>query len=176
MNAPFLLGLILVASLSVSLVTDLRSRRIPNAITLPAFALALLVRALLGGWSGPDGLASGLLGAAVGFAPFFLIAWRGGMGMGDVKLVAVVGACLGGDRIVAALLCICVVGGLQGVLALLWTGSLGQTLHRSVHRIARALRLSRGPAPRARRVTVPYGVAIAFGTAWALAGSSWPGP
>lgn len=173
--APWFLGALLLGSLGVSLVTDLRSRRIPNAVTLPAFVLALVVRALAG-WNGPHGLASGLVGAAVAFLPFFLVAWRGGMGMGDVKLVTVVGACLGWDRIVAALLCISLVGGLQGLLALLWTGSLGRTLHRTLRRLAQAFGLAQGQLPQVGRVTVPYGVAIAFGTAWALAWSPWPGP
>jgi len=141
----WLLGGVLAVSLSISLVTDLRSRRIPNVVTLPAFAAALLLRLLLGGW---DAAADGLLGALVAFAPFFLLAWAGGMGMGDVKLVTVVGACVGAERAVWALLCIALVGGLQGIAALLWRG-------------------------RMRGVTVPYGVAIALGTAWALAWRPW---
>ena len=163
------LGIVLAGSLAISLVSDLRSRRIPNLVTLPAFALALLLRGLLGGWDGPDGLASGLVGFAIAFVPFVLLAWAGGMGMGDVKLVAVVGACVGSERILFALLCIALVGGLQGLLALLWTG----TLRRTALSFARALRLTRSEAPAGGRVTVPYGVAIAFGTAWAMVWQPW---
>lgn len=148
----WLLGGVLAVSLSVSVVTDLRSRRIPNLVTLPAFAAALLLRLALGGW---DAAADGLLGALIAFAPFFALAWAGGMGMGDVKLVAAVGACVGAERILWALFCIALVGGLQGLAALLWSGTSGRT--------------KRG------RVTVPYGVAIALGTAWAMAWRPWLG-
>jgi len=145
---PWLLGGVLAVSLSISLVTDLRSRRIPNLVTFPAFGAALLLRMALGGW---DAAADGLLGAAIAFVPFFLLAWAGGMGMGDVKLVAVVGACVGAERVPWALFCIALVGGLQGVAALL---------------------ARRG---RGGRATVPYGVAIALGTACALAWRPWAG-
>lgn len=170
------LGAVLVLSLGISLVTDLRSRRIPNSVTFPCFALALLLRAALGGWEGPDGLASGLIGAGVAFVPFFVLAWAGGMGMGDVKLVTVVGACLGAERILFALFCIALVGGLQGVLALLWTGSLGRTLRRLALSFKRASRSTEAEARAGARVTVPYGVAIAFGTAWAMVWRPWIGP
>jgi prepilin peptidase CpaA len=170
------LGTVLVASLGISLVTDLRSRRIPNLVTFPCFALALALRGMLGGWDGADGLASGLLGSAIAFLPFFLLAWAGGMGMGDVKLVTVVGACIGAERILFVLLCIALVGGLQGLLALLWTGSLGRTLRRMALSLARASGLTTAEAPAGRRVTVPYGVAIALGTAWAMVWRPWLGP
>ncbi|WP_373047932.1 prepilin peptidase [Vulgatibacter sp.] len=160
--AAWVLGALLLGSLGVSLVTDLRARRIPNAVTLPAFALALLARGLLVGWEGPYGLGSGLVGAVVAFAPFFLLAWMGGMGMGDVKLAAVVGACVGWERILAVLFCIALVGGVQGVIALLWS---------RLPRRQAGPRTVAEPGPQLRRVTVPYGVAIAFGTAWALV---WP--
>ena len=153
--AASLLDVLLAASLAVSVVTDLRERRILNVVTLPALALALLVRAAGGG------LASGLLGVATASLPFFLLAWRGAMGMGDVKLMAVVGACVGAERIAPVLLAIALVGGLQGVLALLWTGSLGRTLRRL---------LLRGAVPQAAAVTLPYGVSIALGTAWVWLG------
>ena len=149
---PWLLGGVLAVSLSVSVVTDLRSRRIPNLVTLPAFAAALLLRLALGGW---DAAADGLLGALIAFVPFCALAWAGGMGMGDVKLVAAVGACVGAERILWALFCIALVGGVQGIAAMVWAGASG--------------RLQRG------RVTVPYGVAIAIGTACAMVWSPWLG-
>ncbi len=78
--------------------TDLLHMRLPNLLTLAllAFGLALAIAT-------PDrGLAEGALSASVGFVAFWILrrgyaAWRGreGMGMGDVKLMAGVGAAVG---------------------------------------------------------------------------------
>lgn len=160
--------LLLLATLAIAVVTDLRARRIPNWLTLPAFAAALLLRGALGGWGGAWGLADGLLGAAIAFVPFLLLALAGGMGMGDVKLVAVVGAGLGAARVLPALACIAIAGGVQGIGALLWSGSAATTLRRALVLAGRALRLTRAPPPPARGATIPYGVAIAIGTGCAL--------
>lgn len=92
------LAWLLWIALGIAVVTDWRERKIYNWLTFPAFALALGLRMVGYGFDGPGTLSEGLLGAAIGFVPFFALAWKGGMGMGDVKLVAVVGACLGWER------------------------------------------------------------------------------
>src|SRR5690606_30770360 len=107
-------------------------------------------------------------GAAIAFLPFFLLALAGGMGMGDVKLAAVVGACVGMERIGPVLLCIALAGGVQGAIALVATGALLGGLRRVAVRAGRRLGWTEAEAPPPRRVAVPYGVAIAAGTAWAL--------
>ena len=73
-------------------VTDVRSRRIPNLLTFGAAAAGLLVHTILGGWSG---LQLSLTGWVVGAALFFPFFALGGMGGGDVKLLAALGAWLG---------------------------------------------------------------------------------
>lgn len=108
-------------------VIDARHRVIPNRLTYPAipvFALAILVGDLAG--QGLD-IVDGLLGMVLYAVPLFLIALvlPGGMGMGDVKLVAVIGLVVGaldlGSVGVAAFLGI--VGG--GVGALTAMAALG---------------------------------------------------
>jgi prepilin peptidase CpaA len=82
-----------VAALAViAAVSDLRTRRIPNALTFGAAALALLMQFAWAGWAG---LASALAGWAIGLALFFPVYALGGMGAGDVKLLAAFGAWLG---------------------------------------------------------------------------------
>ena len=83
-------GVLAVALAAV--VCDLRSRRIPNALTIGAAAVAFAMHGALGGWSG---LLLALAGWVVGFALFFPLFALGGMGAGDVKLLAATGAWLG---------------------------------------------------------------------------------
>lgn len=160
----WLLGL----ALPIAVVTDLRERKIYNWLTLPLFVVALGMRGAGIGWDGPGTLVDGLIGAAIGFVPFFVLAWKGGMGMGDVKLITGVGTCLGWERMLPALFWISVVGGVQGLLALLWAGSLRQTSRRLWVLVGRGLRLTSEEVPVTARITVPYGVAIAVGTVWSL--------
>lgn len=76
----------------VACVPDVRTRRIPNELTFGAALLAFAFHVVTGGWHGLLASAGGwVLGAAL-FFPFFALR---GMGAGDVKLIAAVGAWLG---------------------------------------------------------------------------------
>ena len=84
------IAVLLVVSLAVSF--DVRTRRIPNALTFGAAAGAVGFAFFQAGFPGvTSALAGWLLGAAL-FFPFFAI---GGMGAGDVKLLAALAAWLG---------------------------------------------------------------------------------
>ncbi len=174
-TAPYVLYGLLLVALAISLVTDLRARKIYDVVTLPTLGAALLSRLLLGGWDGPFGMAQGLVGALVGFLIFLGFAWTGGMGMGDVKLVAAIGGALGFPLILAAVVFIVLAGGLQAILATIWSGSLVQTARNTGTMILRALRLTRREVPKGQRQYVPYGVAIAAGTVWAVLWQPWIG-
>jgi len=81
---------VLVAVLAAG--TDIFTRRIPNLLTFGAAAAALAFHAFQNGAAGAGLSAAGwLVGAAVFFPVFAL----GGLGAGDVKLVAALGAWLG---------------------------------------------------------------------------------
>lgn len=75
-----------------ALVSDLRQRRIPNALTVTAFGLALAFHVCFSGWAGLKFAAGGF---AVGFGVMFVLWLVGGGGGGDVKLMGAVGAWLG---------------------------------------------------------------------------------
>ena len=71
---------------------DVRTRRIPNQLTFPGAAIGLAAAAAAHGWSGAIASAAGLL---VGMALFFPLFALRGLGAGDVKLMAALGAWLG---------------------------------------------------------------------------------
>jgi prepilin peptidase CpaA len=89
MNPAFAVAL--VVSL-IACAWDLRTRRIPNALTMGAAVTALMYHLFAGG-VGPVGMS--VLGLAVGLVIFFPFFVLGGMGAGDVKLLAALGAWLG---------------------------------------------------------------------------------
>jgi Flp pilus assembly protein protease CpaA len=131
------------AALVIGVAADLRWRRIPNALTVPALAAVLAACAVAGGWR----LAAAALAAALlCSAPLLLAALPGWVGMGDVKLIAVAGAAAGWPRALSVLLLVSVAGGVQAAAQVCWARARGRR------------------APRA----VPYACAIAAGTAAAV--------
>jgi prepilin peptidase CpaA len=94
---------------------DLRTGRIPNWLTLGAAVAALVVATWTDGLAGTGGSALGWLVALLLWLPLYAL---GGMGAGDVKLIAAVGAWLGpSDVIHAALYAAIAGGGLAVILA-----------------------------------------------------------
>jgi leader peptidase (prepilin peptidase) / N-methyltransferase len=115
--APFL-GLMLAIA-----VIDARRRVVPNAIVYPALIAYLVALTVIQLADGGASAVRGLLGAAVYAGPLFLIALAvpGGMGMGDVKLAALIGLVLGsiGLSYVAVAAGVGILaGGLGAILAL----------------------------------------------------------
>ena len=153
---------------------DLRYYRIPNFITVPAVVLGLAIGFVSGG---TDGLVLSAVGMAVGFGVFLVPFILGGMGGGDVKLMAAVGALVGWPLVVWAALLSCVVGLFAAVAKAIWKGTLWMLLV-NTWQITRNMLVGlilRRPAEEIKTVTriqsaarVPFGVAIAVGTLWAM--------
>ena len=119
-SAVAVAGLVLAASVS-----DLRSRSVPNALTLWAAAVAVVMHGLLNGWSGALLAASGW---TVGLALFFPLFALGGMGAGDVKLLAAIGAWLGPAGAVWTGLYGAIAGGIMALVVALARGYLGTAI------------------------------------------------
>ncbi len=105
---------------------DLLTHRIPNVVTLPAMAVVLLLRLVFERGSVPEAVLAG----AAGFAVFYLlvIVTRGGFGMGDAKLMALLGLLLG-NALVPALVVGIVAGGVaSAVVALTRPGGRKQAI------------------------------------------------
>jgi prepilin peptidase CpaA len=102
--------------------TDLRTRRIPNALTLCAAGAGLAFHCLPGG-SGPLTALAGWLAGVLLFSPLFLLR---GMGAGDLKLLGAFGAWLGPAMAVWIGLWSAVAGGVLAVVVALAHGYAGQ--------------------------------------------------
>jgi prepilin peptidase CpaA len=133
---------------------DLRLRRIPNWLTMPALAAGLAYHLAIGGISGGG---AALAGAASGALALGIVYLLGGMGGGDVKLMAAVGALLTWPAAGLAMLCTIFAG---GVLA------MGKIMLHSCRRYRKTS--GNGGAVPLRRMDLPYGVAIAIGACWTI--------
>jgi leader peptidase (prepilin peptidase)/N-methyltransferase len=115
--------LVLTALLIALFATDLETQRLPNVLTLPGAAAGLVFSLLL-----PPGPVSSLIGAALGAGILYGIRWIWwrvsgveAMGLGDVKMLAMIGAFLGWQHVWLVLMLASLAGALVGV-ALTSTG------------------------------------------------------
>lgn len=136
------LGLTLVAVLVPVALIDFDHRIIPNKITLPAAVVAVGIGAALHPSGVPEQLIAGA--AAGGFLLVFALAYPRGMGMGDVKLAAVLGLFLG-RYVAVGLLAAVLIGTLVGVAVMARVG-----------------------VERGRKTAVPFGPFLALGGIVAL--------
>lgn len=173
---PALPALLQSALLVVALaagVWDLLTRRIPNWITVPGAVLGVAIQSYYGGW---HGAVSSLAGALLGFSFFLLLYLAGGMGAGDVKLAAAVGALVGAQSFVWVFIVTGLLGGIAAVVLALVRGRLRQTLERTASLVASFGRLRWTEVRNASdleakdALRLPYGAVIAGG---ALAFLAW---
>jgi prepilin peptidase CpaA len=120
MNA---LSVVAVAVAAVAMAWDLKTRRIPNLLTFGAALAAVATHAYTGG---PAAAGWSVLGWLVGVAFFLPIFALGGMGAGDVKLLAALGAWLGPGQTVWLALFSLIAGGVLGIAVALAYGYMTQ--------------------------------------------------
>jgi len=101
--------------------TDIRTRRIPNVLTLGAALAGMGFHVLTSGADGALAAGSGWLVGLLLFLPFFAL---GGMGGGDMKLLAALGAWLGPRETVWLAVYAGVAGGVLGVAVAVASGYL----------------------------------------------------
>lgn len=145
---------------------DLRTRRIPQVLTLGGAVAGLAFHSFTGGWQGGLGSFAGwVVGIAIFFAPFAL----GGLGAGDVKLLGALGAWLGAANVFWLALYAGVAGGVMALVVALARGYLREALT-NLYVLMMHWRLN-GPTPlaavtleRARGPRLAYAVPILAGT------------
>ena len=157
---------ILAGAVALALIagwTDLRSRRIPNWLTVPGLVIGVVANTVLGGWSG---LKTSLLGAVIGLAlllPFVLLR---SLGAGDWKLAGALGSFAGPALLMDLLIGSVFVAGLMAVALIIYKGRVRQTL-RNIGHILISLVTFRLPGTQVsldnpESLKVPYGVALAL--------------
>ena len=117
-------GLALLCAASAS-VYDVRERRIPNRLTGPCLLAGLSLHLAIGGW---HALGSATLAALTAGGLFLVFFIAGGMGAGDVKLMAAVGAITGTTLLQLLILATVLAGALFALALAGYRGRLRQTL------------------------------------------------
>jgi len=171
----FLVGALVVAT--VAAVKDVRARRIPNWLTYSGIALALAARPVLAGW---PGLVDGLLGMLAAGGVFYLVFLMGGMGGGDVKLMAAVGAWAGTAQAMQVLITTAIAGGVLAIGYLAFNRRILIALSNTTELIRYHLASGLQPHPvlnlqQPGALRIPYGLAIAIGTVYCTGTMFWRG-
>jgi prepilin peptidase CpaA len=147
---------------------DVHQMRIPNRLTYPLMGIGLVGHALLptgqGGWFALAGWGFG----AIVLLPLFV---PGGVGAGDVKLLAGLGSCLGLHDIVAVFL---VFGGLAGVASMIRLGVSRRLPSKTVF-TQRVEDLIGGSSERPKEGIFPMAPWMALAMGLLAAGSWWHG-
>jgi prepilin peptidase CpaA len=154
---------LLIAYVTLVAIIDVRTHRIPNALTATAAVLGLSLQVWIHGWTGLA-VASGGIAVGLGMLlPFYMLR---AFGAGDVKAMATVGIFLGAQLTWLAVALTLIAGAIIGVIVLLLSCGPLSTLYR-VAGVAAAplssLRDGQG-AGTARTRRFAYGGAIAIGT------------
>ncbi len=153
---------IVILVLCTAMIYDIRFSRIPNWITFPAMTAGITYHVCIAGTSG---LITGVFGLLIGFSIFFIFYMLGGMGAGDIKLMAALGALLGPRDILFAAGFTAVAGGIYAVIllfsrnnrkALVRYGTTAKTFFHTGH-------LTLSGSSNEQGTPLKYGIAIAVG-------------
>jgi prepilin peptidase CpaA len=168
--AVFKWGVVIGASL-VAAGSDLRKRRIPNALTFPLFVVGLIWAAWFGGLAG---LADAAGACALLALPYVLLFLFFGGGAGDAKLMGAIGAWLGLRQGLTVFACVAIAGGilaiakaiakkrLKFVLTSVYISFFGFLLSLITHRKMQ-LADEQTDIKQSGELDIPYGVAIFAG-------------
>jgi len=161
LKLPILAGAVFLSLIAAW--TDLRSRRIPNWLTVPGAVVGLVLNAFFDRWSG---LKASLLGMAVGLGLLLVFVLLRSLGAGDWKLAGALGAFTGPGLLIDLLIGSVFVAGLMAVALVIYKRRVIQTL-RNIGHILVSLVTFRLPGSRVSldnpdALKVPYGVALAF--------------
>ncbi len=147
---------------------DGKQLKVPNWITFPMVLSGLLYHSVAAGWTGAGDSLSGITWGLLCLLPLYAV---GGMGAGDVKLMAGIGAWLGATTTCWAFAVTVVVGALMAVVMIAFSGKVQHHVRQFVH-IAYEIMTVRNPRllfaiAKDRKPTMyllPYGIPICIGS------------
>ncbi len=150
--------------------TDLRTRRIPNTLTLGGAILALTYAVL---YKGVEGVVFAVMGWGAGLATFLPFYVLGGMGAGDVKLMACLGAWLGPVMAIWTGLYAALAGGVMGIAVALASGYFRALVRNMADLLTHFRVLGVRPHPvltleRSKGPRLPYALPITAGAIVAM--------
>jgi prepilin peptidase CpaA len=159
---------------AIGAVQDVRARRIPNWLTYGSLSAALGLRIY---WEGWHGLGQGAEGMLAGGGVFFLFFLVRGMGAGDVKLMAAVGAWVGAWPAVLVMVYTALAGFVIAVFYMVFYRRARSTLANAGELVRFHLTSGIKPHPEINlrdpaAIRVPYGLAIAAGTLFLFASTA----
>ncbi|HLK19073.1 MAG TPA: A24 family peptidase [Bryobacteraceae bacterium] len=172
---PVIIQIVLVLVVAIAAVYDIRFRRIPNWLVLSGLVLGLGINTFLARW---EGARASLLGFILAFLVYFPLYLLRGMGAGDVKLMAAIGALVGPANWFGIFVLSGLLGGVFAVLFLVARGKLRNALWNVGFLLQRLFHFK---APYAREeldlaspksLKMPHGVSIAAGSLLFLA-AAW---
>ena len=157
----------------VAAIIDGVALKVPNWLTFPMIILGWVAGACFFGWWG---LVASLIGTGIGLLLLLPLYAIGGMGAGDVKLLAGVGAWMGVQHTIWAFIYGVVIGAFLAIFLAAWRKRLRE-FFLSMLSIAWEILLIRNPATLARlakerkpnAILLPYGIPIALGCVTYLA-------
>ena len=162
---------LVTATLIVAAVIDGLQLKVPNWITFPMILSGWIYSGMLSDYAGWEGLGYSLVGTAVGLALLMPAYAIGGMGAGDVKLLAGVGAWVWGTHTLYAFAVSTLVGGVIAIGMILWKRSWAKhkdqfwLILNEIATVQDPEKLSEIAAERKPRMfLLPYGIPIAIGT------------
>ena len=175
MNAAHTIWIYPLALTLLAAWSDWRSRRIPNWLTVPAIVLGIGVNTLAAGWPGAKASLEGAGLALIILLPFVL---KRGLGAGDWKLMAAVGAFLGPLFFLVALLVSVLVSGLMAMVELARKRQLMTSFRNMVVLIRGFFSFGFRAHPgisldNPKLMKLPFGVAAAIATVICYCASRW---
>jgi prepilin peptidase CpaA len=156
-------------------VTDLRSRRIPNWLTVSGLAIGLGTHAWLGGWRG---VLTSLEGAGLALMILLPLVLMRGLGAGDWKLMGAVGACVGPWMMLFVLLASVLVTGIVAMVKLILVRRVKETTRNMWVLVQGMITFGLRPNPEVSLDTpglikLPFGAMVAAGTAICFVTTLW---
>jgi len=137
-------NLVVLVAVATAVVTDVRAFKIHNVVTFPLIVTGVAYHGVVGGW---EGLWLSVAGMCVGAVIPLLMFLCGGMGAGDVKLMAGIGAWLGGWAATAIFATGSIVAGAYAVWLVVRHGRWHETANNFRHIFRRAKAAHAAPSP-----------------------------